>query len=200
MSVHDLYCKNDPVYRQYIKAILDDIEKDVDDILLMDGKVDRIEGKIDTIDGVADSILTAVNAGFALTGNVSVNDVAVGKTFYSNDFKTKLTGTATVVINKLALTDLVVAPVKDATPDVTAIDIDQYSSGVISWFESDGTTPVAADFQASTVYVAKLTITAKAGYTLRGVDANKFTHTGATTVTNTVDTGDVVITFNATGA
>lgn len=182
MGIHGLYCQNNADYRKHVSETVTLIAQEAVDI----------ETKID-------AITAAVDAGFALTGDTLVTDVALGKEFYSTDFKTKLVGTATVVINKLALDDLIVAPVKDATPDETAIAIDQYTSGAITWFADDGATPHAGAFAGGTVYVGKATITAEAGYTLRGVDANTFTHT-AGTVTNTVDTGDVVITFDATGA
>ena len=103
------------------------------------------------------------------------------------------------VVNALALDTLVTAPVKDAAPDTTAIDETQYL-GTIAWFESDGTTPVGDNFAASTVYVAKVSLTAKTGYTLTGVAENSFTYTGVTSIANAADSGVVTITFPATAA
>jgi hypothetical protein len=104
------------------------------------------------------------------------------------------------VVDALALDTLVVAPVKDEAPNTTAIDATQYT-GTIAWFESDGTTSVAGNFAASTVYVAKVTLTAKSsGYTLTGVGENSFTYTGATSIANEADSGVVTITFSATEA
>ncbi len=102
-------------------------------------------------------------------------------------------------MNALALDTLVTAPVKDAAPDTTAIDETQYL-GTIAWFESDGTTPVGDNFAASTVYVAKVSLTAKTGYTLTGVAENSFTYTGVTSIANAADSGVVTITFPATAA
>ena len=207
-----LYCQNNAGYRKKVGESVETILSDAADV-----KVDIADIK-DAIDAgfaltgdaeVGDVLLgqefykddyrTKLTGTLELTGDVLVTDVATGKLFYSDDAKTILTGTATVVINKLALDDLIVAPVTGESPVETAIAIDQYTSGAITWFEADGTTPHAGAFGATTVYVAKATIVAETGYTLRGVDAGTFTH-GDGTVTNTVDTGDVVITFNATGA
>lgn len=99
-------------------------------------------------------------------------------------------------MNALNLSTLVTAPVKDATQSTTAISAVQYT-GTIAWFEADGTTSVTGDFAASTVYVAKVTLTANAGYTLTGVVADTFTYAGAS-VTNEADAGVVTITFPAT--
>jgi hypothetical protein len=52
-------------------------------------------------------------------------------------------------------------------------------------------------FAASTVYKALVTLTAKAGYTFAGVEANSFTYTGAT-VSNPANSGVVTIAFPAT--
>lgn len=67
-------------------------------------------------------------------------------------------------------------------------------------YESDGTTSVAGNFAASTVYVAKVTLIAKEGYTFTGVEENSFTYTGATSVTNAANSGVVTISFPATEA
>lgn len=113
-----------------------------------------------------------------------------------NGVWTKVVGSA--VVTALALDTLVTAPVKDAAPNTTAIDATQYS-GTIAWFESDGTASVSGNFAASTVYVAKVTLTAKSGYTLTGVAQDSFTYTGAA-ITNAADSGEVTITFAATVA
>lgn len=200
-----LYCQDNAAYRQFIGNSLRSL---IEEAELLRAQIEigfTLDGDAevgDVLDGkffYSDDFKTKLEGTLALTGDVLVTDVATGKFFYKDDAKTKLEGTATVVINKLALDDSIVAPVKDATPVETAIAIDQYTSGAITWFAADGTTPHVGAFAGGTVYVGKATITAETGYTLRGVDANTFTHT-AGTVTNTVDTGDIVITFDATGA
>jgi uncharacterized repeat protein (TIGR02543 family) len=93
-----------------------------------------------------------------------------------------------------ALTSKVTAPVRAATPSTTAVDDTQFT-GTVAWFESNGTTAAPSTFAANTVYVAKVTLTAKTGYTLTGLSGS-FTYTGATSVT--YSSGVVTITFVAT--
>jgi uncharacterized protein with FMN-binding domain len=97
----------------------------------------------------------------------------------------------------LDLTALVIAPAKGASPDTTFADQTEYT-GTIAWFESDGTTAAPATFDASTVYKAILTLTAKTGFTFTGVAANAFTYTGQPVPTNAADSGTVTITFPST--
>ena len=87
----------------------------------------------------------------------------------------------------------VTPPVAGATPATTVTETAQYT-GAISWSPSDN------PFEGPVVYTATITLTAKAGYTFTGVDANSFTVAGATTVTNTADTGVVTAVFPATSA
>jgi hypothetical protein len=173
-----LYCQDNAGYRKRLGGHIADIADEAvdikNDIALIKGIVSNEE-----------------------TNPVVATDVATGKVAFVNG--AKITGTATVVINKLDLSDLIVTPVLGETPVETAIEIDQYDSGVITWFAADGTTPHAGAFAAETVYVAKATITANEGYTLRGVDANEFEHDDGA-VTNSKDTGNIVITFDATAA
>jgi type II secretory pathway pseudopilin PulG len=103
---------------------------------------------------------------------------------------------APTVIAGESLTSGVTAPVRAATPVTTAVNGTGFT-GSVAWFESDGTTGVTGAFAASTVYVAKVTLTASSGYTLTGLSGS-FTHTGATTVSYSA--GVVTITFPATGA
>jgi hypothetical protein len=99
------------------------------------------------------------------------------------------------IVNTFSLDSLVIAPVRGATPNTTAIDETQYT-GTIAWQTSTGTAHTGA-FAASTVYRAMVTLTAKTGYTFTGVAANSFTYTGAT-VTNAANSGTITITFQAT--
>jgi streptogramin lyase len=122
------------------------------------------------------------------SGNIYVADT-------DNNAIKKISWATTV--NALALDSLVTAPVMGATPSTAAINQAQYS-GTVAWYESDGITAVTGSFAESTVYVAKVTLAAKAGYTFTGVAPNSFTYTGATSVTNAADSGIVTITFPAT--
>jgi hypothetical protein len=124
---------------------------------------------------------------------IGADNVSVVKT---HAFTTAATPT---VINALALNSLVTAPVLGQPAVTTAIDATQYT-GTIAWSTSGGAHASGTNFAASTVYIATVTLTAKAGFTLTGVVANTFTYTGATTVTNSANLGNVVITFAATAA
>lgn len=90
----------------------------------------------------------------------------------------------------LAAISGITAPVTGGSPVTTAIDTPQYT-GTISW------SPVADLFEATTVYTATITLTAKTGYTLLGVTENFFTVAGAE-ATNTANSGVVTAIFPAT--
>jgi hypothetical protein len=98
------------------------------------------------------------------------------------------------IINSLILDTIVTAPSSGATPVVAPIDETQFE-GTIAWFESDGTTPLTGNFASATVYVAKLNLVAKPNFTLDGVVANSFVYNGATSVTNSANSGLITITF-----
>ncbi|GHV32493.1 hypothetical protein AGMMS4952_22930 [Spirochaetia bacterium] len=140
-----------------------------------------------TFTGVAANSFTYTSA--AVTNAVNSGTVTI--TFPA-------TAAADVVVTDLNLTTLVTAPAKDASPVTTAINETQYT-GSIAWKTNAGAAHSGA-FAASTVYKAEVTLTAKTGYTFTGVAANSFTHTGATTITNAVNSGTVTITFLATAA
>ncbi len=145
----------------------------------------------------------SAKAGYTLTGVAANSFTYTGATSVANAANSgaitiTFAATADAVVDALNLSSLVTAPVKGATPVTTAIDQTQYTSGAISWFEADGTTAVTGNFAAAKVYVAKLTLAAKAGYTLTGVSVNSFTYTGATSVANAANSGAVTITFSAT--
>jgi hypothetical protein len=93
----------------------------------------------------------------------------------------------------------VTRPVKAATPVSSVFETAEHS-GTVAWFESNGTTPLVGNFVASTVYIAKITINAKAPYSLLGTPANTFIVEGATVVTNPVNSGEITAVFPATGA
>lgn len=81
----------------------------------------------------------------------------------------------------------VTAPVTGETP-VSTIDATQYTA-TISW----SGTPTS--FAGNTIYTATIIITPKTGYTLTGVAENFFTVAGATTVTNSINSGVVTAVF-----
>ena len=87
----------------------------------------------------------------------------------------------------------VTPPATGETPVTTITQTAQYT-GAVTWSGS----PVT--FAASTPYTATITLTAKSGYTLQGVSANFFTVAGATSVSNSADSGVVKAVFPATGA
>jgi len=82
-------------------------------------------------------------------------------------------------------------PVTDETP-VTAITENEQYSGSVKW------SPNNTVFAASTVYTANITLVPKNGYTLQGVNANLFTVAGATTISNSANSGVVTAVFPAT--
>ena len=84
----------------------------------------------------------------------------------------------------------VTVPVRGGTPVTAITESDQYT-GTVSWSPNDSA------FAASTTYTATITLTPKSGYTLTGVIANLFTVAGATSVSNSADSG--VVTANLPG-
>jgi sulfatase modifying factor 1 len=85
----------------------------------------------------------------------------------------------------------VMSPVLGETPVTEITETAQYT-GTVSWAPADN------PFDYETEYTATITLTAKSGYTLTGVEANFFTVAGATTVSNTADTGVITAIFPAT--
>lgn len=87
----------------------------------------------------------------------------------------------------------ITVPVKGETPISSLADTAEYSAN-ISW------SPADSIFAADTEYSATITITPKVGYTLTGVTENFFTVEGASSVTNTADSGIVTAIFPKTEA
>ena len=88
------------------------------------------------------------------------------------------------------LSDKIAAPVKDAVPSTAAFDTEQFT-GTVAWSPADSV------FAADTVYTALVTLEAKDGYTLLGVDADAFNYNNANASFN-VATGVVTIVFPKT--
>jgi hypothetical protein len=146
-----------------------------------------------TLTPKADYTLQGVGANFftvegAVTVSNSVNSGVVTAVFPA---------TAATVVNITAI-EGVTAPANGAAP-VTGITENEQYSGIISWKNANGET-LSGNFAAVTVYTATITLTAKHGYTLEGVAADFFTVTGATTVSNSADSGVVTAAFPATAA
>ena len=85
----------------------------------------------------------------------------------------------------------VTAPVRGATPVTTTTAGTGYT-GTVSWSGSPAT------FARATTYTATITLTPISGYTLTGVTANFFTVAGATTHTNSANSGVITAVFPAT--
>jgi hypothetical protein len=104
---------------------------------------------------------------------------------------------APLVVSARDLTALIPAPVTGQWP-TTFFETPQYNAG-IEW-QTSGGTPFYGSFEAGTVYQARFTPAVQDGYTLDGIPANSFTHSGATSVTNAANSGTVTIIFPATEA
>jgi hypothetical protein len=90
----------------------------------------------------------------------------------------------------------VTVPVTGATPVTTTTSGTGYT-GTVSWFTGGGP-PLLGNFAGANFYTAIITLTPTAGYTLTGVAANFFTVAGATSVTNSADSGEITAVFPAT--
>jgi hypothetical protein len=98
-----------------------------------------------------------------------------------------------VAASDLDLSGKFAAPVLGQT-SAASLNAAQYT-GTIAWSPT-----VSGTFAASTPYTATVSLTAKPGYTFTGVAANAFSHSGATSVSNSVGSGVVTLAFAATGA
>jgi uncharacterized repeat protein (TIGR02543 family) len=101
-------------------------------------------------------------------------------------------GPAPIAISEAAIAG-VTAPVAGATPVTTTTAGTGYT-GTVTWSGSPTT------FATGTIYTATITLTATAGYTLTGVSENFFTVAGATTDTNSANSGVVTAVFPATAS
>jgi hypothetical protein len=105
-------------------------------------------------------------------------------------------GGDTVVNAWLNLAATVTRPARGAAAVAAAINTAQFT-GTVAWKENDGTTAVAGNFAASTVYKALITLEAKSGFTFTGF-AGTFTYAGADV--SAYAAGVVTITFPPTFA
>jgi len=129
-----------------------------------------------TLQGVASNFFTVSGA----TATNSANSGVITAVFPA-------TGAAAV---NIAAIQGVTAPVAGGTPVKTITENAQYS-GTVAW------SPNHSTFAAGTVYTATITLTPKTGYTLQGVAANFFKVAGATSVSNSANSGVITATFPA---
>lgn len=98
------------------------------------------------------------------------------------------------IVEKKISTDLpLVAPVSTGVAQ-TSFSNTEYDA-TVTWSPL-----VTKYFYYGTVYTATITITPKANYTLNGIAENEFTVAGATTVTNSANSGVVTVVFPETVA
>ena len=95
------------------------------------------------------------------------------------------------IINIAEIPGVTIPVTGDVRP--TSITSTAQYTGTIAWNPSAGTT-----FASGTTYTATITLIADSGYTLTGVPANFFIVSGANSVTNSADSGEVTAVFPAT--
>lgn len=144
------------------------------------------------------SFVIATEITVAFTGTAAAGDLTIqAKTSAFDPASVSVSNTLTVTVPAAVVIDIaaipeVTAAVTGATPPVTTIEATAQYEGTVTWAPADD------PFQGHKVYVATITLTAKAGFTLTGVAANFFTVAGATIVTNTADSGVVTVIFPET--
>jgi hypothetical protein len=96
------------------------------------------------------------------------------------------------------LTPFVTAPVEEEEPSTTSPSTSEYYNvDSIVWYQGD-TEFAETAFGNNEVYKAKLRLSAKAGYSFDGIEADSFYYTGADSVANDAGSGIVTIVFPAT--
>jgi len=139
-----------------------------------------------TLQGVAANFFNISGAPAGTTVSNSANSGVITVVFPA-------TNSAAPTVVTIAAIQGVTAPASGGTPKTAITDSTQYT-GTITW------SPTHTIFAASTAYTATITLTAKSGYTLTGVAANFFTVSGATTVSNSANSGVITAVFPATAA
>ncbi|TAH70371.1 MAG: hypothetical protein EWM47_05415 [Anaerolineaceae bacterium] len=89
-------------------------------------------------------------------------------------------------VSNLDLTDKLTAPIMGVIPETIIIEDDQYT-GTVYWYDSNSIRPTK--FLGNKVYTATVVLSAKAGYTFKGIEQNIFEYSGATSVTNSASYG-----------
>ena len=139
------------------------------------------------------TITLTPKAGYSLTGVSADSFTVAGATATNGQGSGVITAvfpaTAFLVITPQTLSGLV-APVTGVAPVTTVTETGQFT-GTVTWSGNPTT------FIGGTVYIATVTLSPKAGYTLTGVAANSFAVAGAASVNN-ANSGIVEVTFPAT--
>ena len=125
--------------------------------------------------------------------NIKASEEAKAKVeMISNNYKGTLEKLFTILPKTINSAIILTAPVKNEVPQ-TEIETDEYTATVV-W------SPEVEDkFGYDTVYTAKITITPKTNYTVKGIAENGYTVSGAETVTNEADSATVTAVYSATG-
>jgi len=144
------------------------------------------------------TITLSPKPGFTLTGVTANYFTVAGATTVTHAANSGVI-TAVFPVTDKTITTLailgVTPPVIGATPVTTITETTQYT-GTVTW---DNGNPVA--FAGGTVYTATITLTPISGFTLYGVDANKFTVAGTSSpAANAANTGVITAVFPATDA
>jgi len=134
--------------------------------------------------GILKGIVKAVAPGTTTIKVRALNNV------HANDECTVTVVPINPIVNIATIQGLT-PPVIGRTP-VNAITENAQYSGTVAW---NGSPSV---FGASTVYTATITLKAKTGYTLQGVPANFFTVSGASSVSNSANSGVIRAVFPVT--
>jgi hypothetical protein len=92
------------------------------------------------------------------------------------------------------LADLIPVPVHRTAPE-TGFEGEQYAGTAAWYYAEESDTPVEGTFDYARPIKAVLTLSAKEGFTLTGLPANAFTHSGSTGISNAAGSGVITITF-----
>jgi hypothetical protein len=101
------------------------------------------------------------------------------------------------VISDFNLTPYISKPINGILP-VTSFAGSQYT-GRVSWKNSGTQVVLVGPFQPGTAYTAEVSLTPVLGHTFAGVTQNRFIHTGAGSVSNPADSGEIRVDFSSTG-
>ena len=106
---------------------------------------------------------------------------------YLNLIRTGAAGTTVTLLNILGIPP----PVTGETPVYAVTETEQYT-GTVTW------SPNHNPFSQDNVFTATIKLYTKPGFTMLGVSANSFTVTGATSVSNPADIGEITAQFPVT--
>jgi hypothetical protein len=96
-------------------------------------------------------------------------------------------------ITRYDISALIPPPVHRQAP-VWAFENDQYS-GALAWTEDGTPIDAAGTYDCEKPFQALVTLTAKEGFTLEGLPANVFTHTGSIGISNAADAHTISLSF-----